>query len=108
MTAAWDVWFGRLERASIELERVRDELAIIAPDLGPEDLATPLADALGKHPNPSDREVLVILARRLALTPEIIGHLSPLSAEGTVGVWKTLRRPPTEDPEEAGRRRQDR
>lgn len=105
---AWDVWFGRLERARTQLERVRDELSVIAPDLGPEDLATPIADALGRHPEASDREVLVMLARRLLLTPEIIGHLTPITETETRAVWRALQRPPDEDPEEAGRRRQDR
>ena len=105
---AWEVWFGRLERARIALDRVRDELSVLAPDLGPEDLATPIADALGKHPDASDREVLVMLARRLLLTPEIIGHLTPMTESETPAVWRVLARAPDEDPEEAGRRRQDR
>jgi len=102
---AWDCWFGRLDAARRQLDRVRDDLAGVAPDLALEDLADPLADAFAAHPTAADREVLVTLARRLRGVPELSGHLTPIQVGEAAALWRVLAREPAIPADLAGRRR---
>jgi hypothetical protein len=104
----WDVWFGQLTYAAEELELLRDDLSVLAPDRGLEDLAVPLGDVVAEWPDPEERSVLIGLAHRLARAPETLGLLHPMRPELTRTWWSALQRQPQGDPERSGRRRKDR